>query len=111
MRILKKLILSYSFIFLSGFIIAQPKIDSLKNLLNHSNTDTKIEIYYQLSNTYREVLQDSAIRYSNFGLSLIDEKHGVKRKNDYLFILGDCYEKLNKHKIALKFLPQLLSDS
>ena len=106
MRILKKLILSYSFIFLSGFIIAQPKIDSLKNLLNHSNTDTKIEIYYQLANTYREVLQDSAIRYSNFGLSLIDEKHGVKRKNDYLFILGDCYEKLNKHKIALKFLQQ-----
>ncbi|MEI6823480.1 MAG: tetratricopeptide repeat-containing sensor histidine kinase [Bacteroidota bacterium] len=106
--IIKKIFLLYSLIFLSGFIIAQPKVDSLKNILNHSNVDNKIEIYYQLANSYLDILPDSAIKYSNLGLALIDEKHGLKRKNDCLFVLGSCYENLNKHKIALKYLQQAL---
>ena len=106
MSIIKKIFLTYILIFLTGFIIAQPKVDSLKNLLKYKQRIDKVEIYYQISLLYMETSPDSAIKYVNFGLSLIDEKHGLKRKNDCLFVLGSCYEKLNKHKIALKYLQQ-----
>jgi len=108
-NIIKKIFLLSCFIFITGIIIAQPKVDSLKNLLkNNSNIDNKTEIYYQLASTFLDVSPDSAIKYADYGFSLIDEKHGLKRKNDYQYILGTCYENLNKHKIALKYLQQAL---
>ncbi len=103
----KKIVLiSITICLLSTCSLAQSKIDSLKNQLRLSDVNNKIEIYYQLTSSYQDISLDSSLKYANLGYALIDENHGIKKKNAYLNTLGRIYEKLNKFKIALKYLNQ-----
>ncbi|MEI6821976.1 MAG: tetratricopeptide repeat-containing sensor histidine kinase [Bacteroidota bacterium] len=102
--IIKKTTLIVVLIFISFYIMAQSKIDSLKNQLMHSTINNKIDIYNQISSLYIDILPDSAIKYANMGVSLGDANHISYLKNDLLYNLGLSYKKLNKHKIALKYL-------
>ena len=104
----KRIFIILGFIYLSGFIIAQPKIDSLKNLLKSSTINNKIEICYLLDSLYINSSSDSVINYANYGLSLIDENHVLNRKLDFIRYLGTSYFYQNKYKLALKFLQQAL---
>jgi len=108
-NIIKKNSLLVVLILLTFNILAQPKVDNLKNKLKLStDINNKIEICYQLDTLYQKILPDSAIKYANYGLSLIDEKHGINRKNDFLYVLGFCYLNHDKYKLSLNYLQQAL---
>ena len=108
-NIIKRISIIVVLVFLSINILAQPKIDNLKNKLKLStDINNKIEICFQIDSLYIAISIDSTIKYANYGLSLIDEKHGMNRKNDYLYLLGDCYLNLDKYKLSLNYLQQAL---
>ncbi len=102
---ISKLVLLF-FVLISLNLSAQLNIDSLKNSLKYIKPKDKIEIYYELTAFYLNTSPDTALNYANSGLALIDVTHNKQMKNDFLCIIGLCYEKLNKHKIAIKFLEQ-----
>jgi len=105
--IIKKITFIVVLVFVPYCIIAQSKIDSFKYQLKIStNVNNKIDISYQIDSLYFDISTDSAIKYANYGLSLIDDDHELNKKNDFLYTLGIAYSISHKHKVALKYYQQ-----
>jgi signal transduction histidine kinase len=92
--------------FTSFGLHSQTKIDSLKIQLKGNQASNKIEILYQLSSLYLKISPDSAIKYANQGLILINNSNSSNRKLDFIYLLASSYKRLNNYKQALNYLQQ-----
>lgn len=99
-----------SLLLIPVFLFANPKIDSLKNELNYSSDQRKIEIMRELINYYHLISVDSVYKFSKMGLELANVlKDSTNFYKFYLNISAyyhhtfDDYKEIQICREALKF--------
>lgn len=72
-------------------IQGQEKIDSLQNLLEHSEGRNKVDIFIQLSKTYRELNSESSYYYATLAEELAGEHNYARGRADASMLMGELF--------------------
>ncbi len=105
MRILKYLVLLLFYtIFLQTVIVSQ--LDSLKAGLTNADTDSRVDLYIEISKYYTEFELDSALKYATLAQNLNSINH--VKSEDLCLLLSSIYIKKKQLKLATSCLQDVL---
>ncbi len=108
-RIIKLFFTIYGLMFLCIPLHSQEKIDSLKNLIKHTQNDSvKVRLYNSLSYTFYRINQDSSLYYANKALDIaIAEDLPTEKANAY-YNIGRSHYFMHHYTLALQFMESAL---
>lgn len=91
------------YISISSVTTAQPRIDSLKNLLQNATGDEKIRLYDEMLKHLTTSNPDEAILQSQLMIKYADSVSNLKAKSTGIKWLGKNYENLGRYNESIKW--------
>ncbi|MEI8204629.1 MAG: tetratricopeptide repeat-containing sensor histidine kinase [Bacteroidota bacterium] len=99
---MKNIIILISFILLASFLLAQSKLDGIKNKLNSAKSDSsKISLVLDIANTYNGSLPDSAMYYCDIALFIAKKLNYKKGIASCLNYKGSIYSYMGLFEKAI----------